>query len=823
MDRRTFVKGVGVAGAASMVAGRAAAAGVSTGTIDSKFEMDGGLQESLVVFRYAGEAYQLEELDLAKGYRVFENLAIAHTFLDPAQIETVAGWDSVLRVKRSEKLEYLNDDRSRESMNVDPVHDHKTGHEKSSGNDTAPDLSNSYLGDDVHVVLIDSGLDGSHPAFQGRVEANYRYVDRPLGARDPLWVDVGSTPNDEVGHGTHCSGIALGNGAGAASGDYHGMAPKATITAYNTTQAVYLPYAVAAWNHMLGRIQDPTDDFDPDVVTNSYGVARGTEYNPFDPVNVASWRAFQEGLFIAWAMGNDGNLGTGNRFGKAPHILPVAAAKKTMNNEDNRKDRPITGFSSRGRAYNPAKADEKPSKYISDKVYYNRETLIGNLRDYWALANGDTRPVSSDTRSGAVGPAANGTFGFVNEETSSATAYEQFTAKGNADVVTLDLSFQPEGQWVRVRVYERRGEDNYRQVAAAREEPVKLHTDLTFDVDAGTEYLIQFKSEDAVYAEYEVTIEQSARPEGELGDQRPISLYRPGVSTHGSSVMSTIQPGSVLGPLAIESAAVDRNVIGAAINGNPSAAHLSVDDPEGMYGRLSGTSMATPAAAGIGAVCIQAYRENHPDGDSPDPIDIIRIMESTARDLNPNYNVHNTGAGYVDAASAVKAAEDLATGDLTVAELETGLDALVKPPAVDKPPKTVNLSVTGTRSDDARLFTGGQTDKVELTVKSISPDRLDGVYVIDSVPASWTVKRAYGDVVRVTEKNGRKQVHFGKVPPGASVTYFVEAPSGPSATGSYTFGPATAKTNEELSGDGSQETTFGGTDTNYVAGPSTNV
>jgi len=57
-------------------------------------------------------------------------------------------------------------------------------------------------------------------------------------------------------------------------------------------------------------------------------------------------------------------------------------------------------------------------------------------------------------------------------------------------------------------------------------------------------------------------------------------------------------------------------------------------------------------------------------------------------------------------------------------------------------------------------------------------------------------------------------------------TYFAEAPSGASQTGSYTFGPATAEvvspdvpeedTNGEV--DGGEQDTFGRTDTNYVVG-----
>jgi serine protease AprX len=772
LSRRSVMKAAGAAGMASLVpfgsAGTAAA--TDTSVVDDAFDLSGGLQEALVVFDSAENAERLDTLSLAKGYRVFDHLAIAWTFLDPDQVKTVADWGSVRRVKRSEELEWYNDETSRTSMAIDDV---RNGEEL------------GYVGEDAHVVVIDSGIDASHPGLEGRVEANYRFVDEGVGSRDPLWVDAAPGDTDQLGHGTHCAGIVGGDGSGSVEGEYSGMAPAVTLTGYSTTRSVYLPYVVAAWNHMLGRAKaDP--DFSPDVVSNSYGVARDMPYNPNDPVNVASWRAFEEGILPVFAMGNDGSgTGTSSRFAKAPHVLGAAAAEKSISPRENTENRPIAGFSSRGR--------ELPR----DAPEYNRETTLENLRKFWAIQDGTTYaiPANDPRRTGMFGPGVNSSPGIGAIDEEAGAAYEILQTNGNADVVSLTLSITPDGQWVRTTVYDEDGE----RVAMMGEEPPHQHRTLTFDVDGGEKYYVELEPELSASGEYTITWEQEAKPEGDLASVEPVTLFRPSLSTHGTAVMSTIDKYDALGPL------------GPAYGGSGT---------EPFYTRLSGTSMACPGAAGIGALAIEAYRANHPEGDSPDPADVIRVMESTARDFNPNYNAYNTGAGFVDAEAAVDSAEELAAGETTVADLQTGQDALVDP--AEKTTITA-LSASGSRSDDGSAFTGGQTNQVTLTVSDLSHDATE---VWGVVPSAWDVRTEYGDVERVEETDGAKRVYFGSVTApevtdgDTTFEYFAEAPSGTENTGTYTFGPAHARTD---AGVDKPVDEFAGIDTNYVVGEDTNV
>jgi hypothetical protein len=122
------------------------------------------------------------------------------------------------------------------------------------------------------------------------------------------------------------------------------------------------------------------------------------------------------------------------------------------------------------------------------------------------------------------------------------------------------------------------------------------------------------------------------------------------------------------------------------------------------------------------------------------------------------------------------------------------------------------LTASGSRSDDATVFTGGQTNRMVLTVEELST----AAAVSDDVPDGWTVDPEYGDVEAVAD--GR--VSFGEVGPvgedddPVELVYYADAPEGPGATGRYRFGPALAET-------GSASAAFAGTDDNVVVGPST--
>jgi serine protease AprX len=580
LSRRSVMKAAGAAGAASLVpfAG-VGTAGRDTSTIDDAFDLSTvGLKEALVVFDARDAMARLtDDLTLQGGIHEFSVLPITYTELTSKQIRTVADWESVRRVRKSVELEYFNDDSTAITH----------------ANAVQQDLS--YDGSGVDAVVIDSGFSGPHPDFDGRLESNWQWVDNPLGTRDADWVNAGSDADtDDLGHGTHCSGILAGDGS-ASDGTYAGMAPGTTLSVYSTNETVYLPYAIGAWDHMLARKADPEVDFDPVVASNSYGVARDIRYNPNDPLNVATWEAFQRGMVPVFAAGNSGpDPDTLSRFAKAPHVVCVAAT---------RDDKHVTGFSSRGRTPDEDRATN-----------YDRKRALDNLEKFHAAMTNGERGLDDGTWSGTLGPTGTGSDFF------------EWEAPKRADVLELTLHITPDGEQISLTIHQ--GSKEGTEIAKLGEEPVYQHHTLTTDVEGGETYWIEVEPATNVAVDYTVGYEGYEQVRGEPDNYRPVGLYRPAVGTPGNAVVSTFGPTDPLDAL------------------DP--------DTKPYYGAISGTSMACPAAAGICTLIIDATREH---GYDPSPAEVITTLEATAYDAHASYTPWNIGTGFVDALAAVKRAE----------------------------------------------------------------------------------------------------------------------------------------------------------------------
>ncbi len=138
-------------------------------------------------------------------------------------------------------------------------------------------------------------------------------------------------------------------------------------------------------------------------------------------------------------------------------------------------------------------------------------------------------------------------------------------------------------------------------------------------------------------------------------------------------------------------------------------------------------------------------------------------------------------------------------------------------------PPAPAFSADGSRQDDASVFTGGQTNRVQITVSDLGGDIADdaAVTVTDEIPDGWSVDERFGDVETVEGNT----VVLGTVTPSEvsgddTVTrrYFADAPEGVGESGSYTFGPAVA----EVTIEGETLTDqIAGTETVYVVGAST--
>jgi outer membrane protein assembly factor BamB len=229
-------------------------------------------------------------------------------------------------------------------------------------NVNAPDAWGEFgvRGDGVVVGVMDTGVDGGHPALAASWRGNH-------GDPDASWfVPTGENypqPGDGHGHGTHVTGSIVGKPPGEVTGvapDAQWIAAKIFTDFGSTTDSV----VHAGFQWMLAPGGDPSAA--PHVVNNSWGsnATHRTEY--WDAV--AAWVA--AGIVPVFANGNAGpGTGTVGSPASFPHAIGVGAT-----DIDDR----VAWFSSRGPAVWDGVTHVKPE--ISAPGYEIRSTWPTHLR-----------------------------------------------------------------------------------------------------------------------------------------------------------------------------------------------------------------------------------------------------------------------------------------------------------------------------------------------------------------------------------------------------------------------------------------------------------
>jgi serine protease AprX len=479
-SRRRILRTTGAAGAASLLPFAGVGRADHETTVDDALDpTDDSLQETLVVFERNDDVDRLRHLDLANGYHKFEVLPVGYTELTGSQIETVADWTDVRYVQANIELDYHNDD-AREDTRADAVQ---------------ADLG--YTGESVHTVVIDSGVDGDHPDLDGTLAANWRWVGNPLES-DAQWEEVGDVDTDDNGHGTHTSGSVSGDGT-QSDGEYTGMAPDSTLTVYSAGAALFILYAVAAFDHMIARKR--AGETDVQVVSNSYGSSSGDDFNPDDALNVASWYATEEGILTLFSAGNAGpDPNTLNDYAKAPNVLSVAATDD---------ETAVTDFSSRGRTPD-----------YDGATNYKRKKALDNLRQYRAADKTDEE-VESGSFSGTVA---------VDE-----SEFHEWNAPSKAGYVEATLSWEPSAEDIDFYLHEGSPDGEVVASSATLNHPEEL----SGPIEGGTTYYFEVRPFANVAADYDV---EFTAYEGINRNVHPMGLYRNGVGANGNLVMSTLEP-----------------------------------------------------------------------------------------------------------------------------------------------------------------------------------------------------------------------------------------------------------------------------------------
>ena len=123
---------------------------------------------------------------------------------DPASLNRLAAIPGVSRIE-PDLIVTVNDPVAEISSTINPDSIHRPGPDEyatvwSADFIEAPSVWKSgNTGEGVTIAVIDTGIDGSHPAFGNRVVA---FADFVGGQNE--------TPYDDHGHGTHCAGTAAG-------------------------------------------------------------------------------------------------------------------------------------------------------------------------------------------------------------------------------------------------------------------------------------------------------------------------------------------------------------------------------------------------------------------------------------------------------------------------------------------------------------------------------------------------------------------------------------------------------------------------------------
>lgn len=275
----------------------------------------------------------LEDLGISKGV-TFENLPIAGVVATVDQIKVLASNPEVYSIYDNEKVTYENDTGT-ELTGVDQVRTDDTLRKLNGG---LP-----VTGKGIGVVVNDSGVDGTHPDLQfGDHVVQNVMASINLHALDSMLpvAYLENVPNTDStgGHGTHVAGIVGGTGE-MSGGKYEGVAPGADIIGYGSGAAVAIIDTIGAFDYALTH----QSEYNIRVITNSWGSTSdvGTDFDPYDPINIATKKLYDRGIVTVFSAGNSGpgEATISGNYKKAPWVITVAAGTKQGK---------LADFSSRG-------------------------------------------------------------------------------------------------------------------------------------------------------------------------------------------------------------------------------------------------------------------------------------------------------------------------------------------------------------------------------------------------------------------------------------------------------------------------------------------
>jgi serine protease AprX len=298
-----------------------AANDLSVGVVIVAFNTESGLADShLAVLRGVG---------ITKGLTL-NRLAMVAMPATAGQVRALQSNPAVRSIWSNDKL-YYHMNQARMLTGVDRLRT-DAAFTKANGGTPVSGAGN------FSVVINDSGIDATHSdlKFGAKVIQNVQLVtDAETLAGFTSLVAVENVPNTDthVGHGTHCAGIVGGTGQ-ASGGLYAGVAPGAKLIGLGSGYGLFILNALGGLEWSLAN----QFTYNIRIISNSWGSSG--PFNPDNPINIATKRAYDNNIVVVFSAGNSGpGKDSHNPYSKAPWVISVAAGTKEGG---------LAGFSSRG-------------------------------------------------------------------------------------------------------------------------------------------------------------------------------------------------------------------------------------------------------------------------------------------------------------------------------------------------------------------------------------------------------------------------------------------------------------------------------------------
>lgn len=590
------------------------------------------------------------------------------------RIEDVAALAGVSRINAATPMRLMTNE-ARKASNVDDV--------LTLSNDaTAAGLTKKFDGTGVILGIIDTGIDFNHIAFKdknGNSRIKRAYVYNGSSAQEYSSISGSLTDDRAEDHGTHTSSIAGGssvivNGSNVtvtddhANATYGGMAPGSDLYLagiYNLSN-IYLSNAVSNMCNYADQQGKPL------VVSNSWGSQIGPHDGTGDVADVYNslFGDNHPNRVALFAASND--AGKGNTNGEGYHISGTASSANPLGSilrchyySDTDDGYYYQGIIANGWS-------QSGTTTIKCKIYVlNRSTGA-------VLTSVEVTPTTSGATVSGLGTYYSGTL-YAYKDYVSANGKTQImlytsglkSRSYNSSYVsnyTLAVEFYPQTGSATIDVWGgNRGyfsnfltTQGHNWQAGSDDMSVSDEATIPSVISIGA-YVTKNQT-----TSYNGTVTNFPRytigdiayfSSYAIADQSPTGLQYPWITAPGARLVAGVNHNHTT------------SVDNYSYYGNSYNSNLVVNSSTNPYAAMEGTSMATPAAAGIVALWMQASLEANAQHKNLTVNDVKEIMRETA--ITDSYtttgaNASHFGNGKINALGGIQYILGLNGGTITV-------------------------------------------------------------------------------------------------------------------------------------------------------------